>query len=124
MYCNRATWTDSDRTDFYANEGRTQIVFQDINFDGKEEMLVYVRKLIYACAPTEIQELLEVETVKWAYLFQDGYFVEMENSEFTFDSNSKDAMKSKILQREGGKTDAYVITEQIAEDGRIYQVFL
>lgn len=175
VHRNRATWADSDRTDFYANEGRTQIVFQDINFDGKEEMLVYARKLTYACTPTEIQELLEVETVKWAYLFQDGNFVEMENPEFTFDDNSKDAMKyyhlwgisadvdnqvleiiegdgtgtlyllnwgdkkpiienvpiigneiykTKILQREEGKTDAYVITEQIAEGGRIYQVFL
>lgn len=175
VHRNRATWADSDRTDFYANEGRTQIVFQDINFDGKEEMLVYARKLTYACTPTEIQELLEVETVKWAYLFQDGNFVEMENPEFTFDGNSKDAMKyyhlwgisadvgnqvleiiegdgtgtlyllnwgdkkpiienvpiigneiykTKILQREEGKTDAYVITEQIAEGGRIYQVFL
>ena len=173
---NRATWADSDRTDFYANEGRTQIAFKDINYDGKEELLVYARKLIYACTPAEIQELLEVETVKWAYLFQDGNFVKMENSEFIFDGNLIDTnlryyhlwgisadvsnqvleiieedgtgtlyslnwidekstienipiigneiYKTEISQKEEGKAGFYVITEQVAERSRIYQVFL
>lgn len=173
---NRATWADSNWTDFYADEGRTQIAFQDINYDGKEELLVYARKLIYACTPAEIQELLEVENVKWAYLFQNGNFVKMEKSEFSFDGNFNDTnlkyyhlwgisanvtnqvleiiegdgietlyllnwiddkpiienvstigneiYKTEILQKEVGKANAYVITEQIAEGGRIYQVFL
>lgn len=173
---NRATWADSDWTDFYANEGRTQIAFQDINYDGKEELLVFARKLTYACTPAEIQELLEVETLKWAYLFQDGNFVEMENSEFTFDSNLKDTnlryyhlwgtgadvdnqvleinegdgtgtlyllnwvdkktiienvsiigneiYKIELLQKEKEQASVYVITEQIAEGSRVYQVFL
>lgn len=176
---NRTLLTSEDEaksyTSFYANDGRLQVDFQDINNDGFEEMLVYGRQLNYEGQLYGVEKLTDVETVKSAYQFEKDTFVEISNPQYEvsdiinnttmkyyhlWGSNDdldrqvleiiekdetgmlyslnwangpviesvpiigNEIYKTEILQKEEGKAGFYVITEQIAERSRIYQVFL
>ena len=79
---HRATFSSTNKTDFYANEGRAQVAFQDINGDEIPEMLVYGRKLIYMCTPKEIKNLIGVEIEKRAYEYKNDSLSEIENPQY------------------------------------------